>query len=82
MWSRAISDGGYGGADEPTVQGTPISKYPLEVVDERGREFAIVLRSQPTARHIAVAADDGHDARLEGTSSNPTQTRATVRVAR
>jgi hypothetical protein len=65
-YALQILSGDYGGADEPTVEGTPISKYPLEVVDERGREFAIVLRSQPTARHIAVAADDGHDARLEG----------------
>lgn len=51
-------------ADEPTVDETPISEYPLEIVDERGREFAVVLGTG--GPHIEVVADGGCSARLEG----------------
>lgn len=51
-------------ADEPTVDETPISEYPLEIVDERGREFAVVLSTG--GPHIEVVADGLSSARLEG----------------
>lgn len=51
-------------ADEPTVDETPISEYPLEIVDRRGREFAVVLGIG--GPHIEVVADGDYDARLEG----------------
>lgn len=51
-------------ADEPTVDETPISEYPLEVVDERGREFAVVISTG--GPHIEVVADGGQNARLAG----------------
>lgn len=43
---------------------TPIDEYPLEVVDERGREFAVVLCTG--GPHIEVVADGLCSARLEG----------------
>lgn len=48
----------------PIVDGIPISEYPLEVVDERGRQFAVVISTG--GPHIEVVADGGRDARLEG----------------
>ena len=51
-------------ADEPTVEDTPISEYPLEIVDERGKEFAVVLTTG--GPHIEVVADGGSSARLAG----------------
>jgi hypothetical protein len=41
-----------------------ISDYPLEIVDERGREFAVVICTG--GPHIEVVADGGNSARLEG----------------
>ena len=61
-YARQIDSGNYD--DEPIVEETPISEYPFEVIDERGREFAVVLRTGDP--HIEVAADGLHDARLEG----------------
>lgn len=51
-------------ADVPTVDDSSIDEYPLEVVDERGKEFAVVLCTG--GPHIEVAADGGNTARLEG----------------
>jgi hypothetical protein len=52
-------------AYEPTTEdGTPISEYPLEIVDERGKEFAVVISTG--GPHIEVVADGLSDARLEG----------------
>lgn len=51
-------------ADEPTVNETPISEYPLEVVDERGRQFAVVISTG--GPHIEVTADGGQRAFLVG----------------
>ena len=54
-----------GTADEPIDEDeTPISEYPLEVVDERGREFAVVLATG--GPHVEVVADGGSSARLVG----------------
>lgn len=41
-----------------------LADYPLEVVDERGREFAVVLGTG--GPHIEIAADGLAGARLEG----------------
>jgi hypothetical protein len=41
-----------------------ISDYPLEIVDERGREFAVVICTG--GPHIEVVADGVGQARLEG----------------
>lgn len=51
-------------ADEPTADDTPISEYPLEIVDGRGKEFAVVLCTG--GPHIEVVADGGQSARLAG----------------
>jgi CRISPR/Cas system-associated exonuclease Cas4 (RecB family) len=59
-------------ADEPTTEDTPISEYPLEVVDERGREYAVVLCTG--GPHIEVVADGLCDARLVGYWSGETVT--------
>lgn len=61
-YARQIESGDYD--DEPTADDTPISEYPLEIVDERGREFAVVICTG--GPHIEVVADGGYDARLEG----------------
>lgn len=55
--------------DEPTIADeygneSPISEYPLEIVDERGREFAVVITVG--GPHIEVVADGGQNARLVG----------------
>lgn len=52
------------GVDVPTVDDTPIDEYPLEVVNERGKEFAVVISTG--GPHIEVAANGGTVARLEG----------------
>jgi hypothetical protein len=59
-------------ADEPTFDETPISEYLLEVVDERGREYAVVLCTG--GPHIEVVADGLYDARLVGYWSGETFT--------
>jgi hypothetical protein len=41
-----------------------ITDYPLDIVDERGREFAVVICTG--GPHIEVVADGGNRARLEG----------------
>jgi hypothetical protein len=41
-----------------------ISDYPLEIVDERGREYAVVICTG--GPHIEVVADGGNRARIEG----------------
>lgn len=41
-----------------------LDQWPLEVVDERGREFAVVLCTG--GPHIEIVADGGCQARLEG----------------
>jgi hypothetical protein len=41
-----------------------ITDYPLEIVDERGREFAVVICTG--GPHIEIVADGGNRARLEG----------------
>ena len=53
------------GRRPPAVDGTPIGDYPKEVVDERGKPFAVVIRT--SGPHIEVAANgvDG-PARLQG----------------
>lgn len=51
-------------ADEPTVDETPISEYPLAIVDERGKEFAVILSMG--GPHIEVIANGLDPARLEG----------------
>lgn len=51
-------------ADEPTVDDTPIYDYPLEVVDERGRPFAVVIGTG--GPHIEVTADGSYSASLVG----------------
>lgn len=66
--SQAIAalaaDYGYGvDADEYDVTDA-IHEYPLEVVDERGREFAVVLSTG--GPHVEVVADGPQSARLEG----------------
>jgi|LakMenEpi03Aug12_release.lakeMendotaPanAssembly.Ray.scaffolds.fasta_scaffold49906_8 hypothetical protein len=50
--------------DDPTVNETSIYDYPLAVVDERGREFAVVICTG--GPHIEVVADGLNRARLEG----------------
>ena len=51
--------------DEPTLADeTPISEYPLEVVDERGRPFAVVISTG--GPHIEVTADGDQRAYLVG----------------
>lgn len=55
--------------DDPTIADdygneTSIDEYPLEVVDERGREFAVVITVG--GPHIEVVADGLSSARLEG----------------
>lgn len=55
--------------DEPTLvdrygNTTPIGEYPLEVVDERGRPFAVVIGTG--GPHIEVTADGDSSARLVG----------------
>jgi|APFre7841882724_1041349.scaffolds.fasta_scaffold225688_1 hypothetical protein len=49
----------------PTVNETPIGEYPKEIVDERGKQFAVVICTG--GPHIEVAANgiDG-PARLKG----------------
>jgi len=41
-----------------------LAEYPLEVVNERGREFAVVIGTG--GPHIEIAADGLRKARLEG----------------
>ena len=49
----------------PTIAGYgDIDDYPLEIVDERGREFAVVICIG--GPHIEIVADGGRYARLEG----------------
>lgn len=55
--------------DEPTVRddrgnGTPISEWPLDIVDERGREFAVLITYG--GPNIWLTADGLSDARLVG----------------
>jgi hypothetical protein len=61
---RAYVDQIASGADEPTVDDTPIGEYPLEIVDERGKEFAVVISTG--GPHVEVVADGFAAARLEG----------------
>lgn len=48
----------------PTVDDVPIDEYPLEIVDERGRQFAVVLSTG--GPHIELVADGSRRARLAG----------------
>lgn len=55
--------------NEPTIRdnygnASPISERPLEIVDERGRAFAIVLTTG--GPHIEITADGQRDTRLIG----------------
>lgn len=64
-YARQLRSGEYAqGNYEPTVSGVPLREYPLEIVDERGREFAVVLCIG--GPHIEIVADGWHDARLAG----------------
>jgi len=49
---------------DPVVDDVPIAEVPLEIIDERGREFAVVLGIN--GPHIEVVADGLYSARLEG----------------
>lgn len=75
-YARQIQSGEYD--DEPTITDnygneTPISEWPLEIVDERGRAFAIVLTIG--GPHIEITADGQRDARLVGYWGGETVTR-------
>jgi hypothetical protein len=50
---------------EPWIPGYgEIDQYPLEVVDERGREYGVLICTG--GPHIEIVADGGNRARLEG----------------
>lgn len=48
----------------PTVDDVPLDEYPLEIIDERGREYAVVLSTG--GPHIEIVADGSRRARLAG----------------
>jgi hypothetical protein len=48
----------------PTVDDVPIDEYPLEIIDERGRQFAVVLSTG--GPHIEIVADGSRKATLAG----------------
>lgn len=55
--------------DEPTIRddygnASPISEWPLEIVDERGKEFAVIITTG--GPHIELVAHGLSDARLVG----------------
>lgn len=64
MWERMQSD------DLDIADGAhnELYEYPLEIIDERGREFAVVLGSG--GPHIEIVADGLCAARLEGYSAS------------
>ncbi|OHT47929.1 hypothetical protein BKG71_18715 [Mycobacteroides chelonae] len=62
--AKLEQDGIYVEFDEPTVDETPINEYPLEVVDERGKEFAVVISAG--GPHVEVVANGGSTPRLAG----------------
>ena len=62
-YAHQIESGEYD--DEPTVDDTPLSEYALEIVAERGREYAIIICTGGP-QNFEVAADGLGDARLEG----------------
>jgi len=66
-YARQIRSGDY--RDEPTITDnygneTPISEWPLDIVDERGKEFAVLIAYG--GPNIWLTADGLSDARLVG----------------
>ena len=48
-YAQQIESGGYD--NEPTVHDTPLSEYALEIVAERGREYAIIYLHRRPPKH-------------------------------
>lgn len=66
-YARQIRSGDY--RDEPTITDnygneTPIGEWPLDIVDERGKEFAVLITYG--GPNIWLTADGLDDARLVG----------------